>query len=107
MVKTRTVLRALPSAILFLGGAVGFWSCRETHFCECGHLSHNPVTRDQILLDTSWAVAWGAATLLILFTFRARLRWVALVLPVLVAYRLLLEQQVVMEQWLPWLPFPV
>ena len=90
-------------------GAVGAVVCHRWHFCDCGHMAHNPfrVLPLQHAIDYAWASA-SAVALWLGFRFRLGVvRWLALGLVTLAVYRFFFESQDVRESWGSWLPYMI
>jgi hypothetical protein len=94
---------------LVVGGATGAVICHLYHFCECGHMAHNPFSVQPLhySLDCAWTLASiGAAAA----AFRYRLGvicWLSSGLIVLAVYRFVFETVEARGSWLRFLPYPV
>ena len=97
---------AIPLVAVGVAGAV---ICHLCHFCECGHMAHDPFSVQPLhySLDYAWTlVSLGAAAAAFRFQFRI-LRWLSSALMVLAVYRFVFETVEARESWLAFLPYPV
>ena len=106
---TYTCRWGLLAILLVAVGATGAVLCRLWHFCECGHMAHDPFSTEPLhhSIDYAWTLASiGAAVTGFRFRFGV-IRWLSSGLVVLAIYRYTFETVAARESWLGFLPYPI
>jgi uncharacterized membrane protein len=97
------------AALLVAVGASGAVLCHLWHFCECGHMAHDPFSTQPLhhSIDYVWTLASiGAGVAAFRFRF-GLIRWLSVGLVFLAIYRFVFETVEARESWFRFLPYPV